>query len=599
MGLAALALASLPAPAAAAGGGGSAADSLTASQFASASSVVTVGLILFSIGFEKAEHFMLHRPSKVTRPVVRSMFQELTGLGFLGVFLFVVESTPAVSFLSKAVFGDSHADTLAHVIHEVHMALFLVLCVFLVNVLVLMLMAMRQQKTWAARELACVDRKQLVSGYSSFLSTHRRANCCLRLFRYVCAEQDEAYERVVYNALRARFLRPGGKSRVPTHHHEVEEDGTTLISLNASNANAYRKKLTVYAFQSRDPCRFDKHWGVSQGAGGDFVIVGVDGDVYSCPKKLFEETYVAVTGEPNKYRKVGVMYARHMTHAFKVRTASGVQRGTPGSYLLQDPKTGQQYSVTAVEFESLYEPAEDNRSLHRDAKDLPRDFDFGAYLTERLGATLGEIVTLEWHTWCIILVMVFILWLTLLAEDDNLFFIVNHGMGIAWAACNLAFMRKMYAIRDYLIPRMLLRRSGARTVPSNAEAAHKHASTPAPLVATTPDNGAVVALGAVSEGSGAMEEGKLTPYVEGDGGDAAGVGAAKSTPSLGGEHKVADMSAEVSATGAVMGGCLSYLRLFSAIPCCVSAVAFVVLLLLFLVVLLRLCFVCVPCAAAV
>ena len=250
-------------------------------------------------------------------------------------------------------------------------ALFLVLCIFLVNVLLLMLMAMRQQKTWAARELACVDRKQLVHGYSSFISGPRRANACVRFYRWVCSQHDEAYERVVYNALRARFIQPHAAAKKKDPGPELATDGSMILTLNENNAHVYRKKLMVFAFQSRDPCRFDKHWGTSNGASGDYVIVGVDGDLcvarsavkvparasshslcvcpvacvalsYSCGRQLFEETYEPIAGEPHKYRKTGFAYGRLMNHDFKVKTSEGLQRGGAGHYLVQDAKTGQQ-----------------------------------------------------------------------------------------------------------------------------------------------------------------------------------------------------------------------------------------------------------------
>ena len=373
-------------------------------------------------------------------------------------------------------------------------ALFLVLCIFLANVLLLMVMAMRAQKTWAARELACVDRKKLVNGYSSFISRPKRQNACVRFYRWVCSQQDEVYERVVYSAMRARFLRPNslsGSSAPVVHQHEIHDDGSMIVNLNHTNAKAYRKKLVVYAFQSRDPCRFDKHWGQSKGESGDYVIVGVDGDLYSCSRALFEDTYEPINGEPNKYRKTGHNFARHMTHEFKVKTESGLQRGSPGSYLVQDAKTGQQYSVTAVEFERLYEPV-DSAVLHRDAKDLPKDFDFGAYLTHQLGTTLGEIVSLEWHTWCFILCMVGLLYVTLLFEHTAPFFVMNHGLGIAWALTTLLFMRKMYNIRDMLTPRRLVagfKASARRIVPtpitSNVQAAHA-AKAPAKIIVDEP-----------------------------------------------------------------------------------------------------------------
>lgn len=466
---------------------------LTVKEFATAAMLVTLGLILFSMGFEKLEHLLLHKPSKVTRPVVRSMFQELTGLGFLGVVLFVIESTPALTTLSKAMLGDDNADALASVIHQVHMALFLVLCIFLANVLLLMIMAMRQQKKWSERELACLDRKELVHGYSSFISRPRRDNPCERLYRWLCVAHHESYERLVYNAMRARFIKPGGDSETKSSRVAIEaaDDGSMLIELNNRNAEAYRKKLMVYAFQSKDPCRFDKHWGPSTGSGGDFVIVGVDGDLYSCPRATFEATYEPIAGEPHRYRKTGVMYARHMSHAFKVRTDNGFQRGAAGSYLVQDAQSGQQYCVTSVEFERLYEPV--NVAHVRSVKDLPRDFDFGMYLTVRLGNTLGEIVTLEWHTWCIILSVVAIMWLTILTDVTILFFVVNQCVGIGWSCCNVLYLRKMYSIRDHLVPRNLVNRaaaSGSFVVPTHkSNVAAAQAAAPPTTVQVLPDGG--------------------------------------------------------------------------------------------------------------
>ena len=94
---------------------------LSTEAFATTALIVLGALTLFSIGFDRLEEFMLRLRAKATKPVVRAMFQELSGLGCLGVVLFVVESTPGFTSISKAVYGDSHETDLASVIHDVHM----------------------------------------------------------------------------------------------------------------------------------------------------------------------------------------------------------------------------------------------------------------------------------------------------------------------------------------------------------------------------------------------------------------------------------------------------------------------------------------------
>ena len=277
---------------------------LSTEAFATTALIVLGALTLFSIGFDRLEEFMLRLRAKATKPVVRAMFQELSGLGCLGVVLFVVESTPGFTSISKAVYGDSHETDLASVIHDVHMVrgpnrcgtlhvamitsvyvpsagvqgLFLVICIFLGNVVLLMVMAMRQQHTWKERELACSSRHYVFERFAEYLEA-RRPNPCVRLYRWLFLVEDEAYERVVYMAIRARFIDPTDVRAMAGSAGTVKQAASGHLTLSKNNALTYRKKLIVYAHETADPVRFDKHWGVSTAKRGDYIIVGVEGDV--------------------------------------------------------------------------------------------------------------------------------------------------------------------------------------------------------------------------------------------------------------------------------------------------------------------------------
>lgn len=462
--------------------------------------MVTTALVIISIAFEHGEHFLLHKPSKVTRPVVRSMFGELTALGFIGVILFVVESTPVLKTISKAVFEESHAGELVNIIHTVHMALFLIMVLFLASVLLLMIVAMRQQNTWSDYELACLNRPGLLQGYSTYLTRAERTNFCVKLCRWGCGLRDRAYERVVYNGLRSRFVQPGAAHQAHHKLAQVNESGEVGITLTSDTAEVYRKKLVVHAFRTRDPVTFNKHWGTSKGSGGDYVIVGVDDDLYVCPKAVFESSYQPVAGEPNKFRKTGHMFARRMPHEFKVRTSAGLQRGPTGAYLVQDCKSGEQYSVTSVEFEENYELVGADDSAGKDQNELPKDFDLAAYLTERLGSTLAEIVSVDWRTWLIMEVVVCILWVVRLTNSHLAFVIVDHGLACAWMTFALMMARKMAWIRNQLVPRSLLRAhpfaNEQRIVPLAAAIARSRRNLLAKDESSTPPGGAGAGAGA-------------------------------------------------------------------------------------------------------
>ena len=93
--------------------------------------IIVSGMILLSIGFEQGREVLLHRPSESMRPILTSMFSELTTLGFISVTLFVIFTIPWMETLSESIYGEEEGSELDELSETVHMVLFLVMVLFL------------------------------------------------------------------------------------------------------------------------------------------------------------------------------------------------------------------------------------------------------------------------------------------------------------------------------------------------------------------------------------------------------------------------------------------------------------------------------------
>jgi hypothetical protein len=54
---------------------------------------------------------------------------------------------------------------------------------------------------------------------------------------------------------------------------------------------AVKKPIPVRCIQMQEPFRVETLEGVVEGKPGDYLIVGVRGEMYPCAKDIFEETY--------------------------------------------------------------------------------------------------------------------------------------------------------------------------------------------------------------------------------------------------------------------------------------------------------------------
>lgn len=54
---------------------------------------------------------------------------------------------------------------------------------------------------------------------------------------------------------------------------------------------AIKKPIPVKCFQIKEPFKVETMEGVLDAKAGDYLMVGIDGEMYPCDKKVFEKTY--------------------------------------------------------------------------------------------------------------------------------------------------------------------------------------------------------------------------------------------------------------------------------------------------------------------
>ena len=103
-------------------------------------------LILLTIGFEYTKEGVEEAADEDSEPIIESLFEEMTVLGFLSVFTFVLGNLKPFTQLSVALFDE--AETLMEVLEFVHYKLLFDMIVFVVQVMFLMKEAGDLNKKW-------------------------------------------------------------------------------------------------------------------------------------------------------------------------------------------------------------------------------------------------------------------------------------------------------------------------------------------------------------------------------------------------------------------------------------------------------------------
>lgn len=58
---------------------------------------------------------------------------------------------------------------------------------------------------------------------------------------------------------------------------------------------ALKKPIPVKCFQMKEPFSVETMEGILEGKAGDYLMVGIKGEMYPCDKAIFEESYEIVS----------------------------------------------------------------------------------------------------------------------------------------------------------------------------------------------------------------------------------------------------------------------------------------------------------------
>ncbi len=113
--------------------------------------------------FLSLHHVLLMFPTeehtkKASRPILHAFFGELMVGGFLSLLSFILVFSEALTGLSMKVFGEEESMKLSEMMETVHVVLFLIFSVFMLQILVLLFFAYRQGKKWHRAEKALLKR---------------------------------------------------------------------------------------------------------------------------------------------------------------------------------------------------------------------------------------------------------------------------------------------------------------------------------------------------------------------------------------------------------------------------------------------------------
>lgn len=134
----------------------------------------------------------------------------MTVLGFLSLltFLLVQIGTAANSPISTKIFGESESELLAELIEYVHMGLFAILVLFIVEVLLLIQLGEREKKRWAEGEtLSTKHQQRLITNYANIDKHGGQDRFIWRLLPFL--NPSTHYEEMMnYYAIRSEFISP-------------------------------------------------------------------------------------------------------------------------------------------------------------------------------------------------------------------------------------------------------------------------------------------------------------------------------------------------------------------------------------------------------
>lgn len=170
---------------------------------------VVLVLILLTIGFELMEDYLEESASRNMKPIIEKLFGEMTVLGFLSAFTFVVTKAGSFERLGGHLFGSPHSDELLEIFESSHFIIFFIMVFFVIQVLVLVQEAGETEQEFLAMERAVRDPDANWTERAASCQQHRLHQSFLRsytslLFRNKAVEKEE--DLLLFKAVRDEFV---------------------------------------------------------------------------------------------------------------------------------------------------------------------------------------------------------------------------------------------------------------------------------------------------------------------------------------------------------------------------------------------------------
>lgn len=171
--------------------------------------LVVVFFITFILGlsilFEYGREYLKETTAEVFQPILLSLYSELTLLGFIGLLLFAIFKMDWVHKLSLRLFGE--ADAIQGIGEQVHMVLFLVMLLFLLQAVAMARFGETTQHKWHVWEakplLSSIDE---ANGYTAFRETYHAAIAKTTFCSHLCTRAEEKVRQFQHAAARLRFI---------------------------------------------------------------------------------------------------------------------------------------------------------------------------------------------------------------------------------------------------------------------------------------------------------------------------------------------------------------------------------------------------------
>ena len=183
---------------------------------------IATGIIVFSLGFEFGKERLYDNTSETMKPIITALFSELTTLGFIGLMLFVVFQLEWIGDLSENLFEDEEA--LDGLSETAHMVLFLVMVLFLAQVVGLVVLGENIQAQWHTWELVCCHGADSIPK----VAPPRNRSALSRLLHRFSGRLTQNHRLALFAATRKTFM--------VNHPEEITDAGCFQFSTYLSTA---------------------------------------------------------------------------------------------------------------------------------------------------------------------------------------------------------------------------------------------------------------------------------------------------------------------------------------------------------------------------